>query len=100
MRSVVLRSLSDIDRSTAAYDPRPSASCLARKNPPCIVFQRIHLRFFRTCASYLAAPPSPRHEGNFGQAPRRQKEVPTEENTTIQNETSTAGAMRMFKCLA
>src|SRR6267143_3914729 len=36
MRSVVLRSLSDIDRSTAAYDPRPSASCSARKNPPCI----------------------------------------------------------------
>ncbi len=30
------RSLSDIDRSTAANDPRPSASCSARKNPQCI----------------------------------------------------------------
>ena len=30
------RSLSDIDRSTAAKDPRPSASCSARKNPQCI----------------------------------------------------------------
>ena len=48
----------------------------------------------------LAAPPSPRHESNVGQALRRQKDVPTEENTTIQNETSTAGATRIFKCLA
>src|ERR1700675_4262862 len=30
------RSLSDIDRSTAANDPRPSASFSARKNPQCI----------------------------------------------------------------
>ena len=30
------RSLSDIDRSTAANDPRASASCSARKNPQCI----------------------------------------------------------------
>jgi len=30
------RSLSDIDRSTAANDPRPSASCSARKYPQCI----------------------------------------------------------------
>ena len=31
--SSLLRSLSDIDRSTAANDLRPSASCSARKNP-------------------------------------------------------------------
>src|SRR3989441_6674274 len=31
-----IRSLSDIDRSTAANDPQPSASCSARKNPQCI----------------------------------------------------------------
>src|SRR6266404_9252293 len=31
-----LRSLSDIDRSTMANDPRPSASFSARKNPQCI----------------------------------------------------------------
>jgi hypothetical protein len=30
------RSLSDIDRSTAANDPRPSASCPAQKNPQCV----------------------------------------------------------------
>src|SRR6266850_3695168 len=30
------RSLSDIDLSTAADDPQPSASCSARKNPQCI----------------------------------------------------------------
>ena len=30
------RSLSDIDRSTAANDPQPSASFSARKNPQCI----------------------------------------------------------------
>src|SRR5437870_3365818 len=30
------RSLSDIAPSTAANDPRPSASCSARKNPQCI----------------------------------------------------------------
>ena len=62
-----LRSLSDIDLFTAANDPRPSASFSARKNPPCI--PRIHLRFFDPAASHLAAPPSPRHEGNVGQAP-------------------------------
>jgi hypothetical protein len=31
-----VRSLSDIDRSTAANDPKPSASFSARKNPHCI----------------------------------------------------------------
>src|SRR5467141_2727819 len=34
--SRISRSLSDIDRSTAANDPRPSASFSARKNPQCI----------------------------------------------------------------
>ncbi len=58
------RSLSDIDRSTAANDARPSASFSARKNP-----QRIP-GFSRPAASHLAAPPSPRHERNVGQAPR------------------------------
>ena len=43
------RSLSDIDRSTAANDPRPSAS-----------YSALH----------LAASSSPRHERNVGQAPR------------------------------
>ena len=33
---VCSRSLSDIDLSTAANDPRPSASFSARKNPQCI----------------------------------------------------------------
>jgi hypothetical protein len=33
---ILTRSLSDIDRSTAANDPRPSASCSARKSPRCI----------------------------------------------------------------
>jgi hypothetical protein len=31
-----LRSLSDMDHSTAANDPRPSASFSARNNPQCI----------------------------------------------------------------
>ena len=43
--SGVLRSLSDIDRSTPANDLRPSVSCSARKILN--VFQRIRLRFFR-----------------------------------------------------
>jgi hypothetical protein len=34
------------------------------------VFQRIILRLFRAAALHLAAPPSPRHEGNIGQVPR------------------------------
>ena len=34
--SRISRSLSDIDRSTTANDPRPSASYSARKNPQCI----------------------------------------------------------------
>jgi hypothetical protein len=33
------------------------------------VFRRIHLRFFQACGLHLAAPPSPRYEGNVGQAP-------------------------------
>ena len=33
------------------------------------VFQRIHLRFFQPAALHLAESPSPRHEGNVGQAP-------------------------------
>ena len=41
------RSLSDIDLSTEANDPAPSASCSARKILN--VFQRIHLTFFLTC---------------------------------------------------
>ena len=62
------RSLSDIDRSTATNDPRPSASFSPRKIFN--VFQRIHLRLFRACGAHLAAPPAPRQEGNAGQAPR------------------------------
>ena len=63
------RSLSDIDRSTTANDLRPSASFSARKN-----LQRMYSReyasgFSRPAASHLAAPPSPRHEGNVGRAP-------------------------------
>ena len=34
--------------------------------------------------------------GNVGQAPRRQKDVPTKENTTIQKETFTTGITKMF----
>jgi RNA polymerase-binding transcription factor DksA len=48
------RSLSDIDRSTATNDPRPSASFSSRKNP-----QRIPantLRFFRACGLAFARP--------------------------------------------
>jgi hypothetical protein len=45
----IVRSLSDIDRSTAANDPPPSAS-----------FSALH----------LVVSPSPRHEGNVGQAAR------------------------------
>jgi len=47
-------------------------------------------------ASHLAAPPAPRHEGNVGQAPRRQKGVPTEEATPILKETFTTGITKMF----
>src|SRR5437867_12757774 len=39
------------------------------------VFHRIHLRFFRASAvSHPAASPSPRHEGNVGQAPSHREE--------------------------
>ena len=47
----------------------PSASFSARKNP-----QRIPANtppVSGPAASHLAAPPSPRHEGNVGQAPSR-----------------------------
>ena len=65
-----LRSLSDIDRSTAANDPRSSALFSALKNP-----QRTPVNtppvFCGPAASHLAASPSPRHEGNIGQPPRK-----------------------------
>jgi hypothetical protein len=41
------RSLSDIDRSTAANDPRPSTSFSPEKILN--VFQRIRFRFFQAC---------------------------------------------------
>ena len=33
------------------------------------VFKRIHLQFFRACGLASGRSPSPRHEGNVGQAP-------------------------------
>ena len=43
------RSLSDIDLSPAANDPRPSASCSTEMILIVFVFQRIRLRFYLAC---------------------------------------------------
>src|SRR5207302_3704806 len=64
------RSLSDSDLSTAANDPRPSASCSARKNPQRIpantppVFPGLRPRIW----PHLLGPVT---NGNVGQAPRK-----------------------------
>ena len=63
------RSLSDIDHSTAANDPRPSASCSARKNPQRIpantppVFPGLWPRIWPHLLRLVT-------NGNVGQAPR------------------------------
>jgi hypothetical protein len=65
---VVARSLSDIDRSTAANDLRPSASCSARKNPQWIpantppVFPGLRPRIWPHLLRLVT-------KGNVGQAP-------------------------------
>jgi len=64
------RSLSDIDLSTAANDPRLSASCSARKKSS-LYSSEYTSCFPRPAASHLAAPPSPRRErqcrtGSYG----------------------------------
>ena len=66
---VGLRSLSDIDLSTAANDPRSSASFSARKKSSTYSSEYAS-GFSGPAASHLAAPPSPRHEGNVEQAPQ------------------------------
>jgi hypothetical protein len=64
----VFGSLSGIDHSTGANDPRPSASFSTRKNP-----QRISANtpsgFSWPAALHLAAAPSPRHERQCRKAP-------------------------------
>ena len=63
-----LRSLSDVDLSTAANDPRPSASCPARTNPQCIpantppVFRGLRPRIWPHLLRLVT-------NGNVGQAP-------------------------------
>jgi len=65
-----LRSLSDIDRSTATNDPRPSTSFSARKNPQRIpantppVFPGLRPRIWPHLLRLVT-------NGNVGQAPRR-----------------------------
>ena len=59
--------LPDIDPSTVANDLRPSTSFSARKSS---MYSSEYTSVFGPAASYLAAPPSPRHEGNVGQAPK------------------------------
>jgi hypothetical protein len=65
---VVARSRSDIDRSTAANDLRPSASCSARKNPQWIsantppVFPGLRPRIWPHLLRLVT-------KGNVGQAP-------------------------------
>src|SRR5437867_2681481 len=54
------RSLSDIDLSTTANDPRPSVSFSARKTST--YSSEYASGFSRPAASHLAAPPWPRHE--------------------------------------
>src|SRR4029077_390710 len=64
------RSLSDIDLSTVANDPRPSASFSARKNPQCIpantppVFPGLRPRIWPHLLRLVT-------KGNVGQAPCR-----------------------------
>ena len=55
------RNLSGIDLSTAANDPRLSASCSARKKSS-LYSSEYTSCFSRPAASHLAAPPSPRRE--------------------------------------
>lgn len=64
------RSLFDIDRSTAANDPRSSASFSAPKNSSTYSSEYAS-GFSGSAASQLVVPPSPRYESNVGQAPRR-----------------------------
>ena len=57
--------MSDIDLSTAANDPRPSASFLARKNPQCIRIPVNTPPVFRACGlasgrTYFASPATQR----------------------------------------
>ena len=68
---VCSRSLSDIDLSTAANDPRPSASFSARKNPQCIpantppVFPGLRPRIWPHLLRLVT-------NGNVGQAPSQE----------------------------
>jgi len=64
------RSLSDIDRSTAANDPRPYCVVLGPKKSS-MYSSEYTSGFSRPAALHLAAPPSPRYEGNVRQAPGR-----------------------------
>jgi hypothetical protein len=76
-----VRSLPDIDRSTEANDPRPSASFSARENPQCIpantppVFPSLRPRIWPHLLRLVTKAMSDRLLGRLDEAIRRQHAV-------------------------